>query len=254
MLFSTDKLSTTFTLADITEATDRDKRTIETVAPVRGADVAAQFQSRSQDFLGTTNLGFTGSEDIGGGNKVFFRLEGDLSMSGELGGGTATTTTTTAVGTGTPTAATYTSTSTTKQSTFNRHAHVGIETKQFGTFSAGRQNDSIKDLEGLGQVYNLSDNLHINTQVGDRYAQIYKYATPTFNGLKATYSYSNGAENTSNETVDGAKTLNSYALSYVWKNYSFGVGKGTVTQVATDGRITVSAPRAELSATISVTR
>jgi len=199
-----------------------------------GADVAAQFQSRAQDFLGTTNLGFTGSEDIGGGNKVFFRLEGDLSMSGELGGGTATTTTTTAVGTGTPTAATYTSTSTTKQSTFNRHAHVGIETKQFGTFSAGRQNDSIKDLEGLGQVYNLSDNLHINTQVGDRYAQIYKYATPTFNGLKATYSYSNGAENTSNETVDGAKTLNSYALSYVWKNYSFGVGKGTVTQVATD--------------------
>ena len=74
-----------------------------------GADVAAQFQSRSQDFLGTTNLGFTGSEDIGGGNKVFFRLEGDLSMSGELGGGTATTTTTTttttAVGAGTPAAA-----------------------------------------------------------------------------------------------------------------------------------------------------
>ena len=195
-----------------------------------GNDVAAQFQSRSQDFLGTTNLGFTGSEDIGGGNKVFFRLEGDLSMSGELGGGTATTTTTAAAGS----PLVYTSTSTTKQSTFNRQAHVGIETKQFGTFSVGRQNDSIKDLEGLGQVYNLSDNLHMNTQVGDRYAQIYKYATPTFNGFKATYSYSNGAENTSNETVDGAKTLNSYAVSYVWKNYSFGVGKGTVTQVATD--------------------
>ena len=224
-----------------------------------GADVAAQFQSRSQDFLGTTNLGFTGTEDIGGGNKVFFRLEGDLSMSGELGGGTATTTTAptftgnaaTPAGSigcteGTPNTCTFTGTSatptgtnsvptsTSKQALFNRHAHVGIETKQFGTFSVGRQNDSIKDLEGLGQVYNLSDNLHMNTEVGDRYAQVYKYATPTFNGLKATYSYSNGADNTSSDTADGAKTLNSYAVTYAIQNYNFGIGKGTITQVGAD--------------------
>jgi predicted porin len=124
----------------------------------------------------------------------------------------------------------------------NQKTHVkvdGVETKQFGTVSIGRQNDSIKDLEGLGQVYNLSDNLHMNTQVGDRYAQIIKYATPTFNGFKATYSYTNNAGNTggatdttADTTADGAKTLNSFALSYTYKNYNFGIGQGTVSDVS----------------------
>ncbi len=197
-----------------------------------GADVPNQFQTRSQDFLGTTNLGFTGTEDLGGGNKAFFRLEGDLGMQGVLGD-TAT------------------------NQIFNRHAHVGIESAKFGTITVGRQNDSIKDLEGLGQTYNLSDNLHMNTQVGDRYAQIYKYATPTFNGLKATYSYSNGPDNTTAAT-DTAKTLNSYAVTYAFKNYNFGFGKGTVSEVgsadlettffgarATFGAVTVGAHLAQ---------
>jgi predicted porin len=177
---------------------------------LNGSDVPTAFQGSGEDFLGTTALGFKGSEDLGGGLKAFFMLEGDISMSGTLGG------------------------SGTNQ-LFNRHAHVGIETKDFGTFSIGRQNDSIKDLEGLGQVYNLSDNLHINTQVGNRYAQIYKYATPTFNGLKASYSYSNGADNSGAATADGLETLNSYAVSYALnKNYNFGIGKGTVTKVGAD--------------------
>lgn len=172
-----------------------------------GVDVPNQFQTRSQDFLGTTNLGFTGTEDLGGGNKAFFRLEGDLGMQGVLG-------------------------DTTTNQIFNRHAHVGIESAKFGTITVGRQNDSIKDLEGLGQTYNLSDNLHMNTQVGDRYAQVYKYATPTWNGLKATYSYSNGPANLESN-LDTAKTLNSYAVTYAFKNYNFGIGKGTIADSAT---------------------
>jgi len=179
-----------------------------------------QFQDQNKDYLGTTNLGFTGTEDLGSGNKAFFRLEGDLSMSGQLGGGVATT--------NTFTAQTTADTAVSKQNTFNRHAHVGIETKDFGTVSIGRQNDSIKDLTGLGQVYNLSDNLHINTQVGARYAQVYKYATPKFNGFKATYSYSNAPANTT-DTTDGATTLNSYALTYDYKNFNFGFGQGTLS-------------------------
>jgi general bacterial porin, GBP family len=176
-------------------------------------------QGASQDYLGTTNLGLKGTEDLGGGLKAFFALEGDLSMSGQLGSQKSDAANTNNI--------------------FNRQAHVGIESKDFGTVSIGRQNDSIKDLEGLGQVYNLSDNLHINTQVGDRYAQIIKYATPTFNGFKATYSYTNNAGNTgsstdttANSTADGAKTLNSFALSYTYKNYNFGIGQGTVSDVS----------------------
>jgi predicted porin len=193
-----------------------------------GSDVPTAFQSRADDYLSTTNLGFTGTEDLGSGNKAFFRLEGDLGMQGTLGGGGSDA-----------------------NPLFNRHAHVGIQTKQFGTFSVGRQNDSIKDLEGLGQVYNLSDNLHINTQVGDRYAQIYKYTSPTFNGLKATYSYSNGPAN-NNATGDTAKQLNSFAVTYKWQNYDFGIGQGTIADTLTaatgDLETTFVAARAKFGA------
>jgi general bacterial porin, GBP family len=185
-----------------------------------GVDTPTQFQDQNKDYLGTTNLGFTGTEDLGNGNKAFFRLEGDLSMSGQVGGGISNTH--------------ASSVTTSKQSTFNRHAHVGIETKDFGTVSIGRQNDSIKDLEGLGQVYNLSDNLHLFTAVGDRYAQTYKYATPTISGFKATYSYSNGPGNTTSDTIDGSTTLNSAAVSYTYKNYNFGIGQGTVSASGVD--------------------
>jgi predicted porin len=161
-----------------------------------GADVAAQSQNASRDQLGTTALGFRGTEDLGGGNTAFFTLEGDLSMSGVLGASATT--------------------SGTSETTniFNRQAHVGITSKKFGTFSVGRQNDSVKDTEGLAQVYNLSDNLHNNTAVGNRIANAYKYATPTINGLSATYTYSNNPANADQTAADGAVTHNSFAIRY----------------------------------------
>jgi predicted porin len=190
----------------------------------------SQFQNAGQDFFKTTALGFRGTEDLGGGNTAFFQLEGDLSMSGQLGSQ--------AVGDTDSADNVAASTSNVSNNIFNRHAHVGLTSKQFGTLSLGRQNDSVKDLEGLGQVSNLSDNLHLFTLVGDRYAGIVKYATPTINGFKATYSYTNNAANTGgatdtavNTTADGARTLNSYAISYATGNYSFGAGQGTITEV-----------------------
>jgi general bacterial porin, GBP family len=203
-------------------------------------DTPSQFQDQNKDYLGTTNLGFFGTEDLGGGNKAFFRLEGDLSMSGQLGGGVATTNTFTSNASA--------DTAVSKQNTFNRHAHIGIETKDFGTVSFGRQNDSIKDLTGLGQVYNLSDNLHINTQVGSRYAQIAKYASPKINGFKGTYSYSNAPANTT-DTTDGTTTLNSFAVTYDYKNYNLGFGQGTLSSsTADDIKTTYFGARAALGA------
>jgi GBP family porin len=163
-----------------------------------GNDVAAQSQNGARDHLRTTNLGFKGTEDLGGGNTAFFTLEGDLSMSGVLGAN-----------------ATYAASAAgTTTNIFNRQAHVGITTKQFGTFSAGRQNDSVKDTEGLAQVYNMSDNLHNNTAVGNRIANAYKYATPTIAGLSATYTYSNNPTNADQTAEDGAVTHNSFAVRY----------------------------------------
>lgn len=221
---------------------------------------APTFNGTSDDHLGTTALGIKGTEDLGGGLSAFFLLEGDLSGSGQIGGSIGSTTTSTFTGAAvtavatavasvvtsvTTATGTVTSTTTTKQAIFNRHAHVGITSKEFGTISAGRQNDSIKDIEGIGQVYNLSDNLHFNTLVGNRYAQIYKYATPTLNGFKASYSYSNGPANTSSDVVDGSTTLNSYALTYQSGNYQAAVATGAIKAVgAFDQKTTVYAARA----------
>jgi predicted porin len=171
-----------------------------------GVDAATAFQNQDRDMLGTTNLGFKGTEDLGSGNKAFFQLEGDLSMSGVVGAAGTT------------------------HNVFNRQAHVGISTKSYGTFSFGRQNDSVKDTEGLRQVYNLSDNTTNNTVVGDRITNSYKYATPTINGLSATYTYSNNPTNNDQTAADGSVTHNSYAINYklaVNGGIDFAYAKGT---------------------------
>jgi predicted porin len=211
------------------------------------AQAATNFNGIADDHLGTTALGLRGTEDLGGGLSAFFNLEGDLSGSGQIGGSIASTSTqptftgnpVTVIGaTGggtlvtvitTSTGSVSTPTITTKQSIFNRQAHVGITSKEFGTISMGRQNDSVQDLQGLGQVYNLSDNLHANSLVGARYAQIYKYSTPTINGIKGSYSYSNGPANTTSDTTDGTTTLNSFAVQYTGKNFTVGLGQGTIS-------------------------
>ncbi len=227
-----------------------------------GLKAANSFNSTAQDYLGTTALGLRGTEDLGGGLSAFFNLEGDLSGSGQIGGTISSVATgntasssvisvisTTATASYTPTISVAAQTVTTKQAIFNRQAHVGITSKEFGTISVGRQNDSVKDIEGLAQVYNLSDNLHFNTLVGDRYAQTYKYATPTINGFRATYSYSNAPANTTSDTADGSTTLNSYALSYTYKNYQFAAASGTISGVGlTDEKTTVYGARATFGA------
>ena len=161
-----------------------------------GVSAATVAQDTARDHLYTTNLGITGTEVINNDLSVFFRLEGDLSGNGTLGA-----------------AATTSGTSETTN-IFNRHAHVGMTSKKFGTFSAGRQNDSVKDTEGLAQFYNLSDNLANKTRIGDRIANAAKYSTPVFSGLSASYTTSNNPADTTLDAGDSATRHNSFAIYY----------------------------------------
>jgi hypothetical protein len=90
----------------------------------------------------------------------------------------------------------------------------------------GRQNDSVKDIGGYGQVYNLSDNLMNAQVVANRIANAYKYSTPTFNGLKATYTYSDNPTNADQTTADGAYTHNSYAVTYAIQGFDLAYAHG----------------------------
>jgi predicted porin len=120
--------------------------------------------------LGTPVLGFRGTEDLGGGNQAFFNLESTLGANGNLG---------------------FTST-TGATNIFDRLAFAGLSSKTLGTLTLGRQNDAMKEIEGLAALNNMID-AHNITTVGDRTANLTKYTSPSIEGLTVTYAYSDSA-------------------------------------------------------------
>jgi predicted porin len=165
-------------------------------------------QTDSLDHWKTTRIGLKGSEDLGGGLKAEFNLEGDLAQGGQLGDA---------------------------DTIFDRQSHVAIS-GAFGKFAIGRLTDSVKEIEGLGNAINLSDNLFNVTIVGDRIANAYKYATPTINGFKATATYSDSRTDATGgaaSSVSGTSIRHSsYAISGAVSGIKLAVGTGTqVTDV-----------------------
>jgi predicted porin len=170
------------------------------------------------DRVGTPVIGLRGTEDLGGGLQAFFNFESTLGANGSLG--TANTTTTANTFTATGTADTALST-TSPSNVFDRQAHAGLRSTTLGTLSLGRQNDSVKDTEGLTVFNNLSDATQTTT-VGDRYANAVKYVTPAYNGFTASYTYA--------DNVTGSGTYNDAALTGGSKLNSFNV-QGTIAGV-----------------------
>ena len=102
--------------------------------------VTAQGQG---DYLGSSVLGFKGSEDLGGGMKASFQLEGDLNVNNGAGdGGENSNTTSTSNATG--------------GLTFDRQSWVGIS-GSFGAIRVGRMSDFVDSTYGKGQGANLFD-------------------------------------------------------------------------------------------------
>jgi outer membrane protein OmpU len=119
--------------------------------------------------------GLKGSEDLGGGMKAIFTLEGGYSLNtGKLGQG----------GLG-----------------FGRQAYVGLAAG-WGTITAGRQYDSITDfitafspsLNGTGYGTHQGD---YDRVAGERLNNTVKYMSPDFSGFNfgGLYSFSNTAGN-----------------------------------------------------------
>jgi predicted porin len=119
--------------------------------------------------------GMRGVEDLGGGTKAVFVLESGVNVSnGAAGQGGRM---------------------------FGRQAYVGIDNKQFGTFTLGRQYDSVVDyLAPTTANGNWAGYLFAhpydndNTDNSFRVNNTVKYASPSFGGLQfgGTYSFSNG--------------------------------------------------------------
>lgn len=130
---------------------------------VQSYDSGSSKFSRSNDnLLATSRLGFRGTEDLGGGLRANFQLEGKL----------------------TPSTGTFGS-STTNQ-VFDREAWVGIS-GSLGDVRMGRQDVSYaQDIDtGLSQAGNFG-NFAVNGtdfELGKDQSNVIKYTTPTVGGL-----------------------------------------------------------------------
>jgi predicted porin len=156
--------------------------------------------------LGTPVLGFRGTEDLGGGMKAEFNLEGALSSSNGFVGSA--------------------------DALFDRQAWVGVS-GGFGAIRMGRQNNALKDIDGFGETgANLFDN---DTAGGlqQRDARTVKYISPVFSGLQATISNSPDVSNTN---VGGGLEVTAYNLTY--KNGPFTVAYGNAERKETNGKTT----------------
>jgi predicted porin len=118
---------------------------------------------------------------------------------------------------------------------FDRQAHVGLRSKTLGTLSLGRQNDSVKDIEGLAALNNMIDGTNVTT-VGDRQANLTKYVSPSISGLTVSYTYSDaavaGSASDTQETVGNAslpldgKKHRSFNAQYTFQGVKLAVAQG----------------------------
>lgn len=147
---------------------------------VQRYDTGAETLTRATDnLLNTSRLGFRGSEDLGGGLRANFQLEGRLTPSSGSFGSTSTT-----------------------GGVFDREAWVGLS-GAFGDIRMGRQDVSYgQDIDtGVSQFGNFG-NFAVNGtdfQLGSDQASVIKYTTPTIKGLRLQVGRASNANGTTTD-------------------------------------------------------
>jgi predicted porin len=174
--------------------------------------------------ISTSVIGFKGSEDLGGGLKVMFDLQGSLgSNTGEVG--TSQNVTVTAL-----------QTTTTKSGTagnseiFNREAWIGLS-GAFGTVKLGKTDvTGVQGIDGLASpLGNLND---VSSSIGKDQDNVVQYTTPTMNGFSAQV----GFVNTASGTTSGASDISSYMVSYSAGPLTAAAGQTTKNGATTDDK------------------
>ncbi|QHE94157.1 porin [Pandoraea fibrosis] len=164
------------------------------------------FQFANGNLQGS-RWGLKGAEDLGGGLKAIFVLENGFNLgSGTLGQ---------------------------NGRMFGRQAYVGLSSATAGTFTIGRQYDSVVDFVGpyaSGSQWstfagahpydndNLNNSFRVNNSV--------KYTSVNYNGFSAggMYGFSNSANNGTTGTGFANNRAYSFGLGYANGPVSFGAG------------------------------
>jgi predicted porin len=192
--------------------------------------------------LGSSLIGFRGEEDLGGGLKAIFKLEG--SLSNDAGNLSGTNTNNQASGAGT-TAGTATGMSGAQGLTFNRYSHVGVA-GSFGEVRLGRDYTSafqwgVAAVDVFGTNGPVSgNNMMLNLGVVNKQAttsgasNMVGYITPNMGGFEAKIQAFYG-ENKSDSTTVGSepKAGDGTSIAVKYSNGPFMVAYGTQTTKGT---------------------
>jgi len=151
------------------------------------------YSRAADNALATSRLGFRGSEDLGGGLKANFQLEGQLNPStGSMG-----------------------STTVTANEVFNREAWVGIS-GGLGEIRMGRQDVTYaQDIDiGTSQFGNFGNRAINGTaiELGTDQKNVVKYVSPTVGGFSLQLGF--GSANAAGATTDTAGDQKGAAVSF----------------------------------------
>jgi predicted porin len=173
--------------------------------------VSTTTATQGTNGLGTSVIGFRGSEDLGGGLKANFQLEGGLNTPDGTLGSTNSNTTTTA----------------NTNQLFNRQSWVGLSSAKLGTVQFGRQNTATKDIEGFGDFgSNLMDVGGSVDTYTDRFGTTARYETPTISGFKAVITNTQGKDAAAAyNVVEAGQEINAYNIQYSAGNLKLAYGE-----------------------------
>lgn len=173
---------------------------------VQSFNSGTQRLTRMQDNQwNTSRLGFRGSEDLGGGLKANFMLEGQLNPSQGSMGSTSTVV---------------------ANEIFNRDAWVGFS-GGFGEVRLGRQ-----DVNKMGELdafitlpiagnYAMHPVNGTSVELGTDQKNVVSYFTPKYNGFRVIVGQ---ATNSTNATTDAGTTQNGVTVHYEQGPWKAGIG------------------------------
>jgi len=173
--------------------------------------VSTTTATQGTNGLGTSLIGLRGSEDLGGGLKANFNMEGGFNTpDGTLGSA----------------AASSSSAANTNQ-LFNRQSWVGLSSAKLGTVQFGRQATATKDIEGFGDFgSNLMDVGASVDSYTDRFASTARYETPVISGFKAVITNTAAMDQTAAASqLDAGQVINAYNIQYSAGNLKLAYGE-----------------------------